>query len=470
MSVVDAILEEKRGLIVAPAGCGKTHSIMEAVARHQGKPCLVLTHTNAGAAALRRRLSDAKIPHSRYRLSTLDGWSLKLVTTFPLRSGYIGDKQESPNYPDMRIKAAELLNSGAVSDIIASTYGRVLVDEYQDCSPSQHLMATLLADLLPCCILGDPLQAIFTIGGSRLVDWNEVQNSFPEIAELKEPMRWRRVGEEKYGEWLLHMRQELIHGNSIDLAKAPVNVTWQQLHDDERDDAARHEAGRQHKMEDGERLLVIGPSNIKGSLHRYGRMVHGVTVVEPVELGDLIDCAQDMAKQKGKRLLETVLNFASDVATGVEVQKTLTRVESLVAGRAKKQASAEEVSAIALMKDGGADNALRLLHLLMDSGERRVFRRYLMMAMFHTLERVIAAGNSDYVSAAIAVREQERHCGRRLPWRGVGSTLLLKGLEAEHGLILDAAHHDQRNFYVAMTRASKSLKIFSKDKILRPAE
>jgi DNA helicase-2/ATP-dependent DNA helicase PcrA len=43
-----------RGLVIAPAGCGKTQLITDALARHGGsKPILVLTHTNAGVAALR---------------------------------------------------------------------------------------------------------------------------------------------------------------------------------------------------------------------------------------------------------------------------------------------------------------------------------------------------------------------------------------------------------------------------------
>ena len=36
-----------RGLVVAPAGCGKTHLIAEAVGHAKGKQ-LVLTHTHAG--------------------------------------------------------------------------------------------------------------------------------------------------------------------------------------------------------------------------------------------------------------------------------------------------------------------------------------------------------------------------------------------------------------------------------------
>jgi hypothetical protein len=36
------------------------------------------------------------------------------------------------------------------------------VDEYQDCSLDQHELICLLSEILPCRILGDPLQGIFS--------------------------------------------------------------------------------------------------------------------------------------------------------------------------------------------------------------------------------------------------------------------------------------------------------------------
>jgi DNA helicase-2/ATP-dependent DNA helicase PcrA len=54
------LLAISRGTVTAPAGCGKTHLIAEALTRHgSGKPILVLTHTNAGVVALRGRLEMA---------------------------------------------------------------------------------------------------------------------------------------------------------------------------------------------------------------------------------------------------------------------------------------------------------------------------------------------------------------------------------------------------------------------------
>ena len=81
-----------RGTVTAPAGCGKTHLIAEALTQHSSdKPILVLTHTNAGVVALRGRFDKAGVPPKAYRLSTIDGWAMRLIWTFPRRSGHNPD-------------------------------------------------------------------------------------------------------------------------------------------------------------------------------------------------------------------------------------------------------------------------------------------------------------------------------------------------------------------------------------------
>src|SRR5262249_34962371 len=106
------LLDVERGLVVAPAGCGKTQLIADAVGRHvQPRPILILTHTNAGVVALRGRLNRAKVPTSRYRLMTLDGWALRLSTMFPKGSGYTVEVLAEPDYPRIREAAFRLLDA-----------------------------------------------------------------------------------------------------------------------------------------------------------------------------------------------------------------------------------------------------------------------------------------------------------------------------------------------------------------------
>src|SRR5690606_31608817 len=119
-----------RGLVIAPAGCGKTQLITDALARHDGpKPILVLTHTNAGVAALRGRLEKAGVRPSTYRAATLDGFAIRLISTFPQRAGH--DPRivtgARPNYEAIRDAAARLVAAGHLHDILSASFGHLFV-------------------------------------------------------------------------------------------------------------------------------------------------------------------------------------------------------------------------------------------------------------------------------------------------------------------------------------------------------
>src|SRR5688572_24192281 len=135
------LLNVECGSVTAPAGCGKTTSIADALKRHvRPKPVLILTHTNAGVSALRRRLKEKTVGPQAYRLSTIDGWALKLISTFPARSKLdpailLADK---PKYDRIQKLADGLLASGNISDVLRASYDRLIVDEYQDCTVDQH--------------------------------------------------------------------------------------------------------------------------------------------------------------------------------------------------------------------------------------------------------------------------------------------------------------------------------------------
>jgi hypothetical protein len=58
--------------------------------------------------------------------------------------------------------------------------------------------------------------------------------------------------------------------------------------------------------------------------------------------------------------------------------------------------------------------------------------------------------------------------GRALPGRAVGSTLLMKGLEAEVTVILNAEAMNARHLYVAMTRGASRLVVCSRSPISTP--
>jgi DNA helicase-2/ATP-dependent DNA helicase PcrA len=99
----------------------------------------------------------------------------------------------------------------------------------------------------------------------------------------------------------------------------------------------------------------------------------------------------------------------------------------------------------------------------------RAHRPAVLRACLRALQLCNGPSGMSFREAAVYVREQNRLQGRPLPRRAVGSTLLLKGLEAEVAVILDADALDARNLYVAMTRGSKRVLVCARSHSLRPA-
>lgn len=343
------ILAIGRGTITAPAGCGKTQLIADALKRHAGgKPILVLTHTNAGVVALRNRLDKASVPASAYRLSTIDGWAMRLIRTFPQRSGHnpaILDLTQRDDYPNIRLAAAHLLKAGHINDILASSYARLIVDEYQDCSLRQHAVVFYAAQTLPTCVLGDPMQAIFGFGSDGLAHWDShVCTHFPLTGELATPWRWINAKNEALGHWLLDVRGKLIRGEPIDLTTAPAGVTWVAL-DGTTDHQKQLEAGRvQSPTRDGH-VLIIGESTSPSSQRIFASQTPGAITVEAVDLKDLVAFAQKL-DLTAANALDVVLDFAQSMMTNVGAPELLRRISSLTRGTARN--SANEVEAVAL--------------------------------------------------------------------------------------------------------------------------
>jgi len=185
-----------------------------------------------------------------------------------------------------------------------------------------------------------------------------------------------------------------------------------------------------------------------------------------VDLGDLVDAATAIEGSSGLHRLRATLDFAILVMTEVDIAGLGKRLNSLQAGTARNPADAAETACLRFAHEDGYAAVNGVLRALANSS-RRTFRHQLLAAMFDALSRVLKRPGVGLLDAAVAAREQRRVVGRALPSRAVGSTLLLKGLESEHALVLDADAMNARHFYVAVSRASHSLTIFSKSPVVR---
>jgi hypothetical protein len=463
------LLTINRGTVTAPAGCGKTQLIAEALNAYQGtKPILVLTHTNAGVASLRGRLERAGVPTQRYRLNTIDGWSIRLISTFPERSNHdpaiLQLLVPAQNYPTIRDAAWRLLAAGHLNAVIRASYAQLIVDEYQDCSIPQHQIVMHLSHVLPTCVLGDPLQAIFGFQGNALANWNDqVCAHFPVVGALQTPWRWRNVGAEDLGQWLLQARRILLAGQQVDMRNAPPEVTWVPLAVGG-EHPQRLAAARIAAPVPGGRVLIIGDSTSPAGQQNIASQTPGAVTIEAVDLRDFSAFGRtfDVAAAGA---LASLLAFAQNTMTNLGITEFNRRLDALSRGTARNPPSPAESAALAFSRAPSFAGAADLLQRLRDQPDVRAHRPEIMRGTVKAL-RLAAAGGITFRDATIRVREENRHVGRALPRRAVGSTLLLKGLEAEVAVILNGDGLNAANLYVAMTRGSMRLVVCSVSPLL----
>jgi DNA helicase-2/ATP-dependent DNA helicase PcrA len=465
------LLMIQRGLVVAPAGCGKTQLIADALVRHaEPKPVLILTHTNAGVVALRARLDNASVKPSAYRLSTIDGWAIRLIATFPQRAGHDPAivSGARPNYSAIRLAAAYLLKNGHINDVIAASYARLLVDEYQDCSIRQHAIVYYASHLLPTCVMGDDMQAIFGFGDDPLARWHEdVGTHFPAAGALATPWRWINAGADALGHWLLDVRDKLLASTPIDLRSLPSRVTWVQLDGTANDHPKLLNACKTTAPNRGGSVLIIGEATNPASQRRFASQTPGAVAVEAVDLRDLVNFAAGLDLHSPDAL-HRIASFAEELMTNVGAADLVRRTATIMRGAERRAASDVERAAIEFLGDRTHKRVAALLVEINKDAGVRVYRPAVLQACLRALDTCHGLDGKTFHEAAIHMREQNRLLGRPLPRRAVGSTLLLKGLEAEVVVILNADDLNARNLYVAMTRGSQRIVVCSRSPVLKP--
>ncbi|CAM6448499.1 DNA helicase [Escherichia coli] len=318
--------------------------------------------------------------------------------------------------------------------------------------------------MLPACVLGDPMQAIFGFRGNQLVDWDaHVLSHFPLIGELNHPWRWANAGAPELGRWLLDCRRMLLNGNAIDLRQVPAEVTWVPLRA-ETVVQQRLTAALTRAVTANGQVLVIGNSYDTRGRQQMASQTPGATTVEAVDLVDLTDFGAAFNLDAADALTRLV-QFAAGVMTQVGPAALLPRLETLRRGRARNPPTVAEAALVAFAERPGFTLAAEALRLLTRQDNARVYRPEVLRCCLRALQSA-AAGGCTFADATVNERERNRHESRPLARRVIGSTLLLKGLEGEVAVITSPEEMDARHLYVAMTRGSSRLVVCSLTPIL----
>jgi DNA helicase-2/ATP-dependent DNA helicase PcrA len=117
--------------------------------------------------------------------------------------------------------------------------------------------------------------------------------------------------------------------------------------------------------------------------------------------------------------------------------------------------------------ESGSDlSALAFLEAIKRHAGVRVYRREMFHAMCTAL-RSKASGHVQTLAEGVWMAQNRiRHAGRKFGKYSVGSTLLVKGLEFDHAVIAETSPFDRKDWYVALTRASRRIRVVSDAKQL----
>lgn len=470
IELLNVITGCRRGSVIAPAGCGKTEQVARSVLHSKGQR-LVLTHTLAGVDALRSRLRKAGAHQKQYQISTIAAWSLRIGNAFPLRSGLSLTMPKDNEWNIVYEATVKLIESGCIDGIIKASYSGVFVDEYQDCARIQHNLICALANLIPCCVFGDPLQSIFGFRGNPLPDWErEVLHIFPKIAELNRPWRWEQVGNMELGNWLLQCREELCIKGQIDLRKSPATVHHRKLEgisDTQRSHEKTKFVMRALAERKGARCIVIGNSQIEGARALLARNVKATTI-EPVTCKTLKTFVDKLEGREGSARLEHILDFLKEIMTEAGAASLKKVVKAFCEGKRRKSLNSIETACVNIL---GSQDLRPILHIFEEIPKQSkgwIFRRELLSALCASLRGVIAGTHVTLADAVWDTQNIRRHSGRCFANRSIGSTLLVKGLEFDHVIIADLESLKRNDLYVALTRGTHSITVISKSYILRP--
>lgn len=393
---------------------------------------------------------------------------------YPKTSKWAIENPSSKQWNKLYESCTELLVKEFIRHVIRCTYSGFYVDEYQDCSELQHSLVCGLAEILPCRILGDPLQAIFDFA-DKPVDWeNSIYPHFTNLGKLQIPWRWYQEGANKLlGDWLKEARDALDSGKNINLNNTLPKGVSKVFCDVKYLPAKQYNTLNFFNKTGTVIALFGGDPKSKNNTHNLASKLSGkFSSIEEVEGKALFTFLQKWQSEKSdqKRFI-LVLEFAKKCFIGIN--------DVLVAGTKRgekaKPIKTTKPSSIPILEAANnyfeqltSKNLRNFFHLIKEHPDIQISRRDLLNRFLNILKLHIDEGEASTLLESAHIYQREfRHSGRPLRHtKLIGTTLLVKGLEYDHAIILDADSLDLKALYVAMTRGSKSLTIITTNGLL----
>lgn len=464
----EEFLSKSHSLLIAPAGYGKTHTISECLKYTEGKQ-LILTHTHAGVSSIKEKLKKAKIDSKKYSVETITSYAQKYVLAYCKKSEIPNQEDSKKYYPFIINSFIELLKLNPIKIIIKSNYSGLFVDEYQDCTEHQHEIVLLLANLFPCRILGDPLQGIFSFN-DRLVDLDNAEDMkefLDDSFELVTPWRWKIGGNEKLGNDLKDIRKLLLEKEPVDLS------LFSSISLRKTNDLFSEHSKEIYKIINNEKsLLVISPisTNNSSRLSFIQRFSNLCLLMESIDDKDFYKISKELDELASNYNFLILRSILLKLFAATEIKKWFNDngVVSKKAIEDKEKIKPFKDRLNNLNSTFSFDELFKLLNDITKILKIKCYRKELLYSLKIALQEAQEQKITVY-EAMTNNRNLVRRNGKKVTGKCVGTTLLTKGLEFETVIIIDAHKFDcPKNLYVALTRASKNLYIFSSTDMLRP--
>lgn len=439
--VLERLHQKSNQYVVAPAGCGKTQMISNFANNYTSK-ILILTHTNAGVDVIKSRITNNDV-----KVNTIASFMEKYVIKFNGLHKIEIDYSSNKRYKKVYEAFLKIMNYNIIKKILSYNYDMVLVDEYQDCTISQHNSICEIANIIPTKIFGDPIQAIFDFDKEDpLVDFSTLNDTFEYLGELNYPWRWKE--NIQFGKWLLQIRNEYNNNfNNIFNNDLPSNIKI--INDD--DDFKVHYELLKYK----EKNCIITKRK-QSSISIAQRLRGNYTVLEELELNDLKKIINDLNKCDYLSFTLNLLILLKSCYTKSNniLNKYIDKLQQNNVDFKRLQSDEKLKSYIyALTSEYSYDAIKYIITYINQQDETKCYRRELINNLCHL---IINIKQCKSITDGIKVFTQS--IKRKKYSNVVAHTLLIKGLEFDNCIIY-AKELTVNELYVALTRPKKKLYI-----------
>lgn len=459
---LDRIMAMTCTAIIAPAGHGKTEMIADIVEYSNGKQ-LLLTHTNAGVDALEKRLRKREISKDKYTILTIAAFCIKWCVSYPGTASF--DITLSPlckgtqnlYYEQLYLGTAKVFENKWAGSVLSSSYSSVIVDEYQDCTKTQHEIILSINKFLPVHVLGDPLQGIFDWAGP-LVDWNALEIPVVEVAT--KPWRWEKTNP-ALGAYLKNIRTQLLP--AISGISTKVNI----VNCDNYIEIISSDSFNGYKLlgKLNRYSSVLYLAKFENEQLSFSRFMSGIFQNDEIQECDILfNAAQRFDQTHKNNLALAILDFAESCATHVK-KETMSYRNNLLKSSMNFSRIHKHLELGHMLSKICETDRLEIISDVIKWFQEQICFKVYRKELFAEMRRSIkyALDNRTTVFEAVNHVRRDRNLQKRYSqFKYLSSrTVLSKGLEFDCVIIDMRDPLKAKDFYVAITRAKKMVYIIS---------